>query len=257
MTPPAAELAGRLGLRFNDLGLLEQALTHSSYVNEHPEAPRLANERLEFLGDAILSLVISEALWALHPEEHEGQLTTRRAAIVSARGLAALARRLDLGDALVLGQGAARSGERLRASVLASVFEAVVAAVYLDLGLDAVRDWLLEVAAPELDASFPPAEFQAPKSRLQEYAYRTSGRPPAYRIVSVEGPDHNRHYVVEVSVAGRLLGRGEGRNRRDAETEAAGRALAAGEGESRRTEGPPADASTGRTPDADQGRPPP
>ncbi len=225
MASPATELAARLGLRFRNLGLLEQALVHSSYVNEHPERPSLSNERLEFLGDAVLSLVISDALWARHPIESEGLLTTRRAAIVSAHGLSRLAKRLELGEYLVLGMGATRSGERARDSVLASVFEAVAAAIYLDLGLAAVRDWVLGVAAPELDAEAPPLALKAPKSRLQEHAYRTSGRPPTYRVVSVEGPDHDRHYVVEASIAGNLLGRGEGRNRREAETEAAAAAL--------------------------------
>jgi ribonuclease-3 len=222
---PATELAARLGLSFRNLALLDQALIHSSYVNEHPEGPGLSNERLEFLGDAVLSLIISEALWARHPDEPEGLLTTRRAAIVSARGLSRLAGRLDLGSHLVLGLGATRSGERARDSVLASVFEAVVAAIYLDLGLAAVRDWVLGVAAPELDAEAPPLVLKAPKSRLQEYAYRISGRLPAYRIVSVEGPDHDRHYAVEVSIGGQVLGRGEGPNRREAETVAAAAAL--------------------------------
>lgn len=226
MTSPAAELAGRLGLQFRDLRLLDEALIHSSYVNEHPERSIMPNERLEFLGDAILSLVISEALWAQHPDEPEGLLTTRRATIVSARGLSRIATRLEIGRYLVLGQGAERSGERRRGSVLASAFEAIVAAVYLDLGLEQVRDWLLQVAAPELDARATPAALKAPKSRLQEHSYRVCGRPPSYRILSIEGPDHERHYVVEVSVAGAVMGRGEGRNRRDAETEAAAAALA-------------------------------
>ena len=225
MTTPAVELAARLGLSFRDPRLLEQALVHSSYVNEHPDVAVEANERLEFLGDAVLSLVISEALWSRHPDESEGLLTTRRAAIVSARGLARIATRLDVGDALVLGQGAERSGERRRGSVLAATFEALVAAVYLDRGLVAARSFLLAVAGPELDALLPPSALKAPKSRLQEHAYATSGRPPAYRIVSMEGPDHARHYVVEVAVGGVALGRGEGRNRREAETEAAAVAL--------------------------------
>jgi ribonuclease-3 len=110
--------------------------------------------------------------------------------------------------------------------VLASAFEAVTAAIYLDRGLDVVREFLLRVAQPELDAAAPPTSLKSPKSRLQELAYSRTGRPPAYRILSVEGPDHARHYVVEVMVAGEMLGRGEGRSRRDAETEAAAVALA-------------------------------
>ncbi len=225
MPSPSTQLAERLGHTFRDPRLLEQALVHSSYVNEHPEPAILANERLEFLGDSVLSLVISEALWERHPTEPEGLLTTRRAAIVSARGLARIAARYDLGVYLSLGQGAERSGERRRGSVLASTFEAVVAAVYLDGGLDAARGLLLAACAEELDAELAPLSLKSPKSRLQELAYARYGRPPGYRVVTVDGPDHARRYSVEVSLQGEVLGEGSGRSRRDAETEAAAMAL--------------------------------
>lgn len=225
MTPPATGLAQRLGHEFRDPSLLEQALTHSSYVNEHPEPPVVANERLEFLGDAVLSLVISEALWQRHPEDSEGALTARRAAIVSARGLARIASRIDLGAWLHLGQGAERSGERTRGSVLASTFEAVLAALYLDAGLEVTRTIVLTLCAPELDEPLPPIALKSPKSRLQELAYSRDGRPPSYRVTLVEGPAHDRRYAVEVSVQGQVLGQGDGRSRRDAETVAAEMAL--------------------------------
>jgi ribonuclease-3 len=223
---PASELADRLGVSFTDPHLLEQALIHSSYVNEHAAPGVVANERLEFLGDAVLSLIISEALWSRHPDEPEGLLTTRRAAIVSAAGLARIADRLDLGRYIVLGQGAERSGERWRGSVLASAFEALVAAVYLDLGIDAARDLVVGIAAPELDAAAPPLTLKSPKSQLQELSYGQHGRPPTYRVLTVSGPDHAREYRVEVVVSGRVLGEGAGRNRREAETVAAAQALA-------------------------------
>ena len=225
MPTSAGELAERLGLRFDDPALLTEALVHSSYVNEHPEGTSESNERLEFLGDAVLSLVMSEALFKRHRDEPEGTLTTRRAAVVSTRGLARIARRLEIGDALVLGQGAENSGERGRSSVLAGLFESIVAAIYLDQGLDAARDFILEAAAPELDAAVSIDTLKAPKSRLQEYAFSATGRAPAYRIVSSEGPDHDRHFVVEVSIDGEVIGSGEGRSRREAETHAAEDAL--------------------------------
>ena len=227
MPTSAVELADRLGLDFNDPDLLTEALVHSSYVNEHPEGTTESNERLEFLGDAVLSLVMSEALFKRHRDEPEGVLTTRRAAIVSTRGLARIARRLAIGDALILGQGAENSGERGRSSVLAGLFESIVAAIYLDRGLDAARAFILGAAAPELDAALPIDALKAPKSRLQERAFATSGHAPSYRIVSSEGPDHDRRFVVEVSVDGTTLGEGEGRSRREAETMAAEAALAA------------------------------
>jgi ribonuclease-3 len=225
MPTSAGELADRLGLTFDDAALLAEALVHSSYVNEHPDGSVASNERLEFLGDAVLSLVVSEELFARHRDEPEGILTTRRAAIVSTRGLARIARRLAIGDALVLGQGAEHSGERLRASVLAGLFEAIVAAVYLDQGLAAARRFILDAAAVELEAAQPADALKAPKSRLQEHAFQATGRPPSYRIVSAEGPDHDRHFVVEVWLEGRQLGVGEGRSRREAETMAAEAAM--------------------------------
>ena len=225
MPTSAVELADRLGLTFDDPALLGGALVHSSYVNEHLEDAIESNERLEFLGDAVLSVVVSEVLFKRHPDESEGVLTTRRAAIVSTGGLARIARRLGIGDALVLGQGAEHSGERARSSVLAGLFEAIVAAIYLDRGLAATQAFVLRAAGPEIEAAVPADTLKAPKSRLQELAFARTGRAPAYRIVSSEGPDHDRHFVVEVSVDGSVLGEGEGRNRREAETMAAEVAL--------------------------------
>ena len=225
MPTSAAELADRLGLDFADPALLTEALVHSSYVNEHPEGDSESNERLEFLGDAVLSLVKSEALFKRYPGESEGVLTTRRAAIVSTRGLARISRRLGIGEALILGQGAENSGERERSSVLAGLFESIVAAIYLDRGLEAARLFILGAAAPELDAELPIDDLKAPKSRLQERAFAISGRAPSYRIVSVEGPDHDRSFVVEVAIDGDVLGVGEGRSRREAETRAAEAAM--------------------------------
>ena len=225
MPTSANELAERLGLAFDDPALLTEALVHSSYVNEHPEGSSRSNERLEFLGDAVLSLVMSEALFKRHRDEQEGVLTTRRAAIVSTRGLARIARRLGIGDALILGQGAENSGERGRASVLAGLFESIVAAIYLDQGLAPARAFILQAAAPELEAALPADALKAPKSRLQEHAFAATGRAPAYRIVSSDGPDHDRHFVVEVAIDGDVIGAGEGRSRREAETHAAEAAL--------------------------------
>jgi ribonuclease-3 len=224
MGAAAAELADRLGLRFRDLRLLSQALVHSSYVHEQPSAGA-SNERLEFLGDSVLSLIVAEQLWRLHPKEDEGSLSTRRSTIVSARALAAMAQRLDLGAYLLMGQGATSAGEGRRPSVLAGAFEALIGAVYLEFGLVETRRWLLSIAGPEIEQDRAAGSLKPPKSRLQELSYARSGHPPHYRVVSEEGPAHERHYVVEALVNGVALGRGEGRNRRDAETEAARRAL--------------------------------
>jgi ribonuclease-3 len=227
MASPAALLAARLGLEVKHLFLYEQALVHSSYVNEHPDEGLISNERLEYLGDAVVSLIISDALWGSHPDEPEGALTTRRAAVVSTRGLARIATRMDLGSFLLVGQGAERSGERKRGSVLAAAVEAITAAAYLDRGLDYARKLFLEWAAPDLAGTERSDAVKPPKSRLQEHAFALSTRPPVYHVLSAEGPDHAKHYVVEVSIGDERLGRGEGRNRRDAESQAAVAALRA------------------------------
>lgn len=222
-----ADLAARLGVQLGDTRLLGEALVHSSFPNENPGTPAIANERLEFLGDAVVELIISEALVERYPHDDEGQLTARRAAIVSARGLARIAQRVDLGAYLRVGQGAERAGAPERASVLSASLEAVVGAIYLSSGLEAARAVMLRVAGPELAAAQPATSLKAPKSELQERSYVLYGRAPEYRLVSAEGPDHAKHFVVDAVVAGRVLGRGEGGNRRDAETEAATGALAA------------------------------
>ena len=224
MRADAAQLADRLGLRFADLGLLEQALVHSSYTNEQA-SPTQSNDRLEFLGDAVVAIVISEALFARYPDADEGELTTRRAAIVSSTGLARIASRLGLGEYVVLGHGATVAGERARNSILAGAFEAVTGALYSEQGLEGTRAWLLAVCSPELEAKLPFQALKAPKSRLQELSYARTGRPPHYRMISAEGPHHDRLYEVEVAIGSDVLGRGSGRNRREAETAAANEAL--------------------------------
>jgi ribonuclease-3 len=171
--------------------------------------------------------VVSEALHARHPDDDEGVLSARRAGIVSTGGLARLARRLDLGDYLLLGEGEDLRGGRARPVLLASGLEALAAAIFLDRGWDVVRTWLAELAAPELAADAAPGTLKSPKSRLQELTQRRSGERPEYRLVGVTGPDHQRRFSVEVAVDGRLMGAGSGGSRRSAETSAAAAALEA------------------------------
>jgi ribonuclease-3 len=239
---PAPELAERLGLAFRDPTLLERALVHGSWLHEHPEAAAGHNERLEFLGDAVISLVISEALHSRRPDDDEGVLSARRAAIVSTTGLARLARRMSLGDYLLLGEGEEQRGGRHRPALLASALEAVAAAVFLDGGWAAARTWLADLAGPELRAEAAPGLLKSPKSRLQELTQRRSGERPEYRLVEVSGPDHQRRFLVEVAVGGRIVGAGAGGSRRSAETAAAAAALDELSGE-RRDSAPPAAAS--------------
>jgi ribonuclease III len=223
----AAQLAERLGLPVRDLDLLDQALVHSSWLHEHRDAARGHNERLEFLGDVVINLAISEALYAAYPTDDEGLLSTRRASIVSTTGLARLANRIDLGPLLMLGEGEAQRGGRRRPSLLASAFEAVAGAIYLDLGWDVARTWLTKLAGPELANDSPSLLLKSPKSRLQEYTQRRTGARPDYRIVDATGPDHEKLFRIEVWIEERRLGAGEGPSRRTAETAAAVQALEA------------------------------
>jgi ribonuclease-3 len=243
----AERLAERLGLPIRDRQLLAQALTHSSWLHEHPGAAAGHNERLELLGDAVVNLAVSEALYRRHPDDDEGILSGRRAAIVSAAGLARLAERIDLGAFVLLGEGETARDGSLRPALLASTFEAVAGAILLDLGWDAARAWIQEVARPEIVAELPPADFKSPKSRLQEFAQQRLGTRPEYRLVEAVGPDHDKVFRVEVDVAAETLGMGVGPSRRQAETAAAAEAIAVLE--ARSEEG----SAAGREPDGASG----
>jgi ribonuclease III len=222
---PGTVVADRLGLPVRDLDLLEQALIHSSWLHEHPDDAVGHNERLEYLGDAVVNLAISGALYVRHPEDDEGALSARRAAIVSTTGLARLAGRIELGSYLLLGEGESQRSGRRRPSLLASSFEALTGALYLDLGFELVRDWLVDLADPELSLEAPLTSLKSPKSRLQEFTQRRTGTRPEYRLLEATGPDHEKSFEVEVWVDGRVLGRGAGSSRREAETAAAAQAI--------------------------------
>jgi ribonuclease-3 len=218
-------LLHRLGLPVRDRTIIAQALTHASWLHEHPgEAPG-HNERLEFLGDAVISLAVSRALYRQHPDDDEGLLSSRRAAIVSTAGLARIATRLGIGEDLRLGAGESLRGGRVRPSLLASAFEAIAGAIFLDLGWDVADAWISDIAGPELTSSLTPLALKSPKSRLQELTQRTTGARPEYRILEAVGPDHEKMFRIEVLVDGRSLGAGVGPSRRVAETAAAAEAL--------------------------------
>jgi ribonuclease III len=221
----ADTLAERLGLPIRDRRLLAQALTHTSWLHEHPGEAAGHNERLEFLGDAVVNLAVSAALFERHPDDDEGLLSARRAAIVSATGLARLADRIDLGAHLALGEGESHRDGNRRPSILASAFEALTGAILLDLGWDATRAWIVRVAAPEIDAGLAPIALKSPKSRLQEETQRTLGERPEYRLLEAVGPDHEKVFRVEVAVGEEILGMGVGPSRRLAETAAAAEAV--------------------------------
>lgn len=203
-----------------DLEHLEQALTHPSHANERKRGPRLDYQRLEFLGDAVIQLCVSEALMARFPEAREGELSFLRSSIVSTDALADYARAVEIGAALQLGRGADAAGERGQSTVLADAIEAVVGAVYLDRGLEAARALVGHVIERGLDARAQ-RPLRDAKSELQERVQALGGAAPKYRLVATTGPDHSREFAVEVDALGQVLGRGTGRSKKAAEQDAA------------------------------------
>ena len=215
-----------LGFQFRDPSLFEQALVHRSWCNEHGLGAADSYERLEFLGDAVLELVISERLYDQFVEADEGRLTKARSSLVSGKALAGVARRLSLGRMLLVGQGVEDSGGRDQDSVLAAAFEAVIAAAYLDQGLDAAREFILRNMEPELaEISQLGAPPENPKSRLQELLQGRGWPTPTYRPAERSGPDHNPVFTMEAIVQDRVVGTGSGGRKADAERAAAAAAL--------------------------------
>jgi len=215
----AAVLAERLGHTFGDLSLLQHALAHRSWCGEQ-EGGAPSNERLEFLGDAVLGLIVAGYTYDHFPDFAEGKLAKVRSAVVNARVLAEVAGRLGVGEVLLLGRGEEGSGGRTKASILADAFEAILGAVYLDAGWEAAQQLVLRELGEAIErAGEEPDDFDH-KSRLQEKAVRDGDGTPRYVVVG-SGPDHDRAYVAEVFLGGTLWGTGVGRSKKDAEQQAA------------------------------------
>jgi len=214
----ARDLEAALGFKFHDTGLVERALAHRSYCAEHPEA--VSNERLEFLGDAVLGLIVTDYMYSEYPDMPEGELAKLRASVVNSEVLAEVARGVDLGAALLLGKGEDTSGGRDKPSILADAMEAVIAAVYLDGGWRAARKAVLRLLESRIveGASGPGGHDY--KTRLQELATQTFEQLPRYQIRH-EGPDHSKRFFATVLLRGETWGTGEGRSKKQAEQAAA------------------------------------
>ena len=218
-------LEERLGVSFADPALALCALTHKSYVNEHKDHEAPHNERLEFLGDAVVDLAVSHRLMERFPEAHEGALSKMRAMAVNEEALAQVARTLKLGELLLLGKGEDRSGGREKSSVLADAFEAVIGAVYLGGGLDAALKLVDAHFAPLLEPANGGVAGGDHKTRLQELVQSRRQPAPRYRIVAQTGPEHLKEFEVEVEIGDQVLGRAKGRSKKEAEQAAARAAL--------------------------------
>jgi ribonuclease-3 len=208
-----------LEVHFQDSQLLQLALTHRSYIYESAGAGQSSNERMEFLGDSILALISADFLYRTFPQLTEGELTDVRAVLVRTETLANFAREMNLGNFLLMGRGEQNTGGGQR--VLASAFEAVLGAIYLDQGLLAAQKFVVPKLEPIAHIIVEKRLFKDNKSRFQELAQAHDGITPAYRLVSQEGPSHNREFTVEVLLGDTIAGRGQGRNKQTAEQEAA------------------------------------
>lgn len=215
----------KLSLKFNNQDLLLQALTHRSYLNENPSFRVGNNERLEFLGDAVLELVVTEALYGRFPEKPEGELTSYRAALVNSKILSDVSVELGINEFLLLSRGEAKDVGRARQYILANAFEALVGAIYLDQGYNAAKDFIDRVLMPRLQEVLEKRLYKDPKSLFQEEAQERVGITPNYDVLREWGPDHDKHFIVGIFLGKELIAEGEGPSKQAAQEEAARNAL--------------------------------
>ena len=211
----------KIGVVFRDKDLLRTAFTHRSYLNENRESKVAHNERLEFLGDAVLELITTEYLYAKFPEETEGDLTAYRSALVNATTLGSVAEGLEMNDYLLLSRGEAKDTGRARQVILANTIEALIGALYLDQGYAATSDFIARVLLPRTDEIVAKRAWLDAKSNLQEKAQEVVGATPAYVTVKEDGPDHDKHFTVAVFLGKEKIAEGEGKSKQEAEQQAA------------------------------------
>ena len=220
------ELEATVGVRFKDRALLQRAFVHRSFLHEADEESDLQdNQRLEFLGDAVLSFIVSELLFRRYPERREGELTNLRSALVKRETLARFAKSLGLGNYLLLGRGEEESSGRGRHTTLCDTYEAFIGALYLDQGISALREFLEPRLIEEIGRVTQHALTKDPKSRLQEWVQAAMGQTPRYRTVHTEGPDHARLFTRQVTIGKQPYGVGQGQSKQEAEQAAAAMAL--------------------------------
>ena len=218
-------LEQKLGVIFKNKNLLKEALTHRSYLNENPSWPLPHNERLEFLGDAVLELAVTEILFSRYPTSPEGELTSIRSALVNYQMLADIAKNMELGDYVFLSKGEAKDAGKAREVILANAFEAILGAVYLDAGYESAKNFIEKAVMGRLDEVIEKKLYQDPKSLLQEIVQEKLRATPTYSVLSEKGPDHAKIFKVGVFFNGDLIAEGEGASKQEAEVEEAKNAL--------------------------------
>lgn len=218
------EFEEKVDVTFKEKSLLKQAFTHRSYLNEHPRTGA-HNERLEFLGDAVLELVVTDYLYHAFPDENEGELTSYRAALVNTGSLSRAAQDLDMNKYLLLSKGEAKDTGKAREYILANTFESVLGAIYLDQGYKAAEKFVRARLIPYMDEVIAHRLWQDAKSHFQEEAQDRAGVTPSYKVLGEAGPDHEKEFTVGVFLRETLVAEGQGRSKQDAEQEAARKAL--------------------------------
>lgn len=218
------DLQNKIGYQFKNPALLNEALTHSSYANEHKSQHIKYNERLEFLGDSVLSIVVSDYIYKNCPELPEGELTKLRASLVCEKSLYEFAKKIDLGKYLILSKGERKNGGADRPSILSDAFEALIAAIYIDGGITPASKHILNFVIPAIKNS-KKKKINDYKTTLQEIIQKNPGERLEYVLVKESGPDHNKHFVVEVHLNSNVIGKGGGRSKKEAEQQAAREAL--------------------------------
>lgn len=223
------KLAEKIGVKFNNIELLQQAVTHRSYLNEHKNYKLDHNERLEFLGDAVLELVVTEFLYANYSEP-EGELTNWRAALVNGEMLAKISGRIGVEEFLLMSRGESKDTGKARQYLLANAFESITGAIYLDQkekGYDAAKEFILKNVVVELPAIIESKSYMDPKSRFQEEAQEKAGITPSYKVIEESGPDHARKFVIGVYLGHEMIASGEGMSKQEAQRNAAAAGLEA------------------------------
>lgn len=216
-----------ISYEFKNKDLLKEALAHRSYLNENPKWHLPHNERLEFLGDAVLELIVTEALFEKFPKEPEGKLTTLRAALVNYQMLAKLSKEINLEKFILMSRGEAKDTGRAREVILANAIEALIGALYLDGGYDGAKHFVEKIVLPEIKEVIQKGLDKDPKSLLQEKSQAEMKSTPIYKLLNQSGPDHKKNFIVGVYLNGKEIAKGEGLSKQDAEVEAAKRALEA------------------------------
>ena len=215
----------RIGYTFSDKNLLKQAFVHRSYINENRAEKLEHNERIEFLGDAVLELVVTNHLFITYPKKSEGELTALRSALVNTQALAIAAEELNINDFLLLSKGESRDNGRARKYILADTFEAIIGAIYIDQGLQKSAAFIEATILPRLDQVLKEKLWQDSKSHFQEKAQNKTGITPRYKTLKETGPDHDKEFVIAVYLDKEKVAEGEGRSKQEAEQDAAERAL--------------------------------